>query len=115
MGNWATLTFPSQPASTNEELLLVVVPEKAFLAVLAKYCINRDVRDQSAGVLKYTDCVAIRDTILGAPRASRQVLILGAFGNAYIKVIKGVSYIIFKGYAGNRTLLQWLAAGLKDI
>jgi hypothetical protein len=115
MGNWATLPFTVQPPTTNQELLVLVVPAEMFLEVLGKYCTDRKVRDDSPGPLKYTDCVGLIDIMRQAPGVGRQAIILGAFGNAYIKTINGVKYIILKGYAGNRTLLQWLAAGLQNL
>jgi len=99
----------------EEEVLLFVIPLDTFIAAVSKYCTDREVRDNSPGPLKYTDCVAMRDAAMSLPRATRQVLILGAFGKAYVKIIKGVTYIIFRGYPGNRSLLQWLAAGFDNL
>jgi hypothetical protein len=37
------------------------------------------------------------------------MLILGAFGKAYLKEVNGIRQIVLKGYAGNRGALAWLA------
>ena len=48
------------------------------------------------------DLVALRQFIISASLAVQQIRIFGMLGQAYIKVVKGRKYIIFKGYAGLR-------------
>jgi hypothetical protein len=103
-----SITARATSESTTEDHEFFILPEEHFLDLM-RYCIESKAREESRGPLKYTDCVAIKEILEGAPRAARQVLILGAFGNAYIKEVNGIRQIVLKGYAGNRGALAWLA------
>src|SRR5215467_12673569 len=94
--------------SPTEDHEFFIFTEEHFLDLM-RYCVDSKLRDESWGPFKYTDCVAIKEILEGAPRAARQVLILGVFGKAYIKEVNGIRQIVLKGYAGNRGALAWLA------
>jgi len=96
--------------SETEDHELFVFSEEYVLDVM-QYCIDRKskAREERSWPLKYSDCVAIQDTLRNAPRAAQQIVILAAFGNAYIKEVNGVRQIVLKGYPGNRGVLAWLA------
>jgi len=96
--------------SETEDHEFFVFSEEYVLDVM-QYCIDRKgkAREERSWPLKYTDCVAIQDALRNAPRAAQQMVMLAAFGNAYIKEVNGVRQIVLKGYPGNRGVLAWLA------
>lgn len=50
----------------------------------------------------YIDCVTLQQTLKDAYRGVLQIRLLGLWGDAYVKVTRGVEYIIFKGWPGAR-------------
>src|SRR2546427_5718433 len=50
----------------------------------------------------YIDCVTLQQTLKDAYRGVVQIRLLGIWGNAYVKVVRGVEYLIFKGWPGLR-------------
>lgn len=96
-------------SETTEDIELHVFHEE-YVNKIMQYCIDSKTRKESSyWPLNYMDCVSIQDTLRNAPRAAQQTVMLAAFGKAYIKEIQGKRQIVFKGYAGNRGLLAWLA------
>lgn len=100
---------PMSESITEDHELFVF--DADYIDKVMQYCIDRKgkAREERSWPLKYTDCVAIQDTLRNAPRAAQQMVMLTAFGTAYIKEINGVRKIVLKGYPGNRGALAWLA------
>jgi len=50
----------------------------------------------------HVDCVTLTQTAKDGYRAAFQIYLMGMTGDAYIKVVRGVEYLIFKGWPGAR-------------
>lgn len=50
----------------------------------------------------HVDCVTLKQTLQDGFRAGFQIYLMGMTGDAYIKVVRGVEYLIFKGWPGAR-------------
>ncbi len=76
-----------------EEHEIHVFPLEEFLGVCKKL-------DENVHI----DCVTLAQTLKDTSRAVLQIRLLGLWGDAYVKVTRGVEYLIVKGFVGLRRL-----------